>query len=137
MLVSAAIEPYKKSNGNSLSSAAIAGGNAASDRMTASPRNTCVPGVQACATPGATMSVARAMSAQRRSGRLGDRRLVVSDPKPLSLPFDGAPQILQLGLHRIVDCLARMADVIRDLLAQVLATLPQVLAAVGSPSGAG
>lgn len=83
------------------------------------------------------MSVAAAISAQRRSSRLAGRRLVVSDPKPLSLPFDGAPQILQLGLHRIVDCLSRVPDVVRDLLAQVLATIPQVLAAVGCPSSAG
>ena len=124
MLVSAAMEPYKKSNGNSLSSAAIAGGSAASERITASPRKTCVPGVQAYATPGATMSVATAMSAQRRSRRLAGRRLVVSDPKPLSLPFDGAPQILQLGVHRIVDCLSRATDVVRDLLSQVLAAIP-------------
>jgi len=76
------------------------------------------------------------MSAQRRSKRLGGRRLGVSDPKPLSLPFDGAPQILQLGLHRIVDCLTRVTDVVRDLLAQVLATIPQALAVVGRPSSA-
>ena len=52
MLVSAAIDPYRKSNGNSRSSAATAGGRTASDRMTASPRKTCVPGVHACAAPG-------------------------------------------------------------------------------------
>jgi hypothetical protein len=83
------------------------------------------------------MSAATAMSAQRRSSRLVCRRLVVSDPKPLSLPFDGAPQIPQLGFYRIVDRLSRVTDVVRDLLAQVLATIPQVFAAVGCPSSAG
>src|ERR1700722_414328 len=52
MLVSAAIDPYRKSYGNARNNSATATGSALADCMTASPRNTCVPGVHAKAADG-------------------------------------------------------------------------------------
>jgi hypothetical protein len=61
MLVSAAIDPYKKSYGNARKRSAIVAGSRLTDRMTASPKNTWVPGVHAYAVAGvrATTTTAR------------------------------------------------------------------------------
>src|SRR5678809_374931 len=98
MLVSAAIEPYRKSYGNSLSSAATAGGSKLMDRMTASPRKTCVPGVHACATAGATISASTANTAPRATQPTPNRvRRVTLRPAarlhPMTFPLatDGPP----------------------------------------------
>src|SRR5215467_12079145 len=118
MLVSAAIEPYRKSYGNSLNRAATLGGSSCSERMTASPRKTCVPGVQACATPGATTTktIANQTQVGTRNG-WPDRRAGpgMSDPKAFALPANRAAQIFELGFDRVVDRFARAADVLGDI----------------------
>src|SRR6476646_7565050 len=127
MLVSAAIDPYKKSYGNSLSSAATVGGSSWSERMTASPRKTCVPGVQACATAGAITTSTTA--SQRHGGtraarpRRAGRR--TSDPKAFALSPNRAAQILELGLHRVIDGLARAPGVLGDVTSEAAHHRPQ------------
>src|SRR5689334_15255254 len=99
MLVSAAIEPYKKSYGNSLNSAATLGGSSCSERITASPRNTCVPGVQACATAGAATMNTTANQTQvgtRPARRVRRADFGTSDSKALALPPNRPAQILEL-----------------------------------------
>src|SRR3954469_21894400 len=54
MLVSAAIDPYRKSYGNARSRSPMLGGSSVIERMTASPRKTCVPGVHAQACEGSS-----------------------------------------------------------------------------------
>src|SRR5690349_4560194 len=104
MLVSAAIEPYKKSNGNSRNSSATASGRTASDRITASPRKTWVPGVQAWARAGETAIIETINAAKRRTSR-DDRARAgrLLDAKALPLPPNRASKVLQLGLHGVVD----------------------------------
>src|SRR6476646_5713594 len=114
MLVSAAIDPYKKSYGNSLSSAATVGGSSWSERMTASPRKTCVPGVQACATAGAittsTTASQRQVGTRAAPPRRAGRR--TSDPKALALSPNRAAQVLELRLDGFVDGVARAPRVL-------------------------
>src|SRR3954470_2439183 len=105
MLVSAAIDPYKKSYGNSVSRAAIVGGRTASERMTASPRKTCVPGVHACATAGATIRTRTATRAPAPMRRALHARLA-SDTKTLALPPNRSAEVLELRLDHVVDCRA-------------------------------
>src|SRR5215831_4402628 len=130
MLVSAAIEPYKKSYGNSLNNAATLGGSSCRERITASPRNTCVPGVQACATAGAstTNTTANQRQVGTRTGRpppgrrAGRRR---SDPKTFALPPNRPAQVLELGFDGLVDRLARAADVVGNVPAKLPHHRPQ------------
>src|SRR5262249_47555715 len=141
MLVSAAIDPYRKSCGNSRNSAAMPAGSSASECITASPRNTCVPGVHACATPGVSATATRATSTnavafhthRRRDGRAAIRCL---DPKTLSLAAYRALEIVQLGLDDVVDRVARPAEIVGDVLADLPAgnRVPRILAASGRPA---
>src|SRR5512143_4337371 len=138
MLVSAAIDPYKKSYGNSRSSSATAAGSNTSERMTASPRKTCVPGVQACARLGV---IATAMIATMRHWttrpKAGVPRLA-SDAKALPLPPNRSAQILELRLHHVVDRLASAAHVVGHAIVDLLVRdrVPEVLSALRRPSRA-
>src|ERR1041385_4258000 len=121
MLVSAAIDPYRKSYGNSLNSAAMPGGRNCSDRMTASPRKTCVPGVHACATAGATTTrtaASQRLLGTRRARRPRRARRAMLHSKPLALSPDGTAEVLELRLDGVVDRLARGADVVGDVASQ-------------------
>src|SRR3954470_24264678 len=107
MLVSAAIEPYKKSNGNSRNSSATATGRTASERITASPRKTCVAGVHAWARDGETAIMRTINAAKRRTFRdacAGTGTLL--DAKALPLSTNRAPKIFQFGLDGVIDCFA-------------------------------
>src|SRR5450759_4894446 len=123
MLVSAAIEPYRKSYGNADSSSAMLEGRSASERMTASPRKMCVPGVQACAMAGVSTSASSTASAIRPAETArGEARTIPSDldPDALTLPPDCFSEIVQLVLHDVVDRVARGIDVITHLLNHVV-----------------
>src|SRR4029078_11090813 len=115
------------------------------DRMTASPRKTCVPGVHACATAGATISASTANTAPRatqpnpnRVRRVTLRPAAGLQPKTFPLATDGAPEHFELRLDRVVDRLERTSDVVRDMLSNLVAgnAVPKVLAAVGGPARA-
>src|SRR5690242_12617825 len=110
MLVSAAIEPYRKSYGYASSSSAMWPGSMASERSTASPRNTCVPGVHACAVPGR-----RAMS--RRASALAPTAL---DAQPPPTPANRLAKILQLSRDRILDCALGGVEVVAHLITEVI-----------------
>jgi hypothetical protein len=109
--------------------------------MTASPRNTCVPGVHAWATPGVSATATTATSTsdvafhthRRCDGRAGIRWL---DSKTLSLAANRAPEIVHLGLDYVVDGVASPAEIVGDVLADLTARngVPSVLAASGCPS---
>src|SRR5262245_59297483 len=114
MLVSAAIDPYKKSYGNSRSSSATDGVSTASERMAASPRNTCVPGVHACATAGVSTRIA---SATRTSGAARAARRRCLDAKTLALAPHGATQVAELVCHGVIDCVACLPHIVRNMLA--------------------
>src|SRR4051812_14902924 len=119
MLVSAAMEPYKKSYGNSVNNAATAGGSTASDRMTASPRNTCVPGVHACATAGARTSTSIATPAHAPTRRALHVVRLALDAKTLALPPNGTAKVLELRLDRVIDRRAGSAQVLRYVLSNL------------------
>src|SRR5207244_2774939 len=115
-------------------------GSRASALITASPRKTCVPGVQAWAAAGvsASATTASATSPAIAPARWsGDRRR--SDPKPLPLAPNRLPQILELGLDGVVDRVTRPFRVVRDLAANLFVRhpTPQVAAALSRPSRAG
>src|SRR6185436_1023464 len=112
MLVSAAIDPYRKSYGNSRNNSATTTGTSASERMTASPRKTCVPGVQACATAGATAMARTTNTAQRRTLREPRAFGTALNTETLALAPHGAPEILELRLDDIVDRLAGATQVL-------------------------
>src|SRR3954464_4360897 len=107
MLVSAAIDPYRKSYGNAASSSAMLDGRSGSERITASPRKMCVPGVQAWATAGVSTNANSTASARppAEAGRDVARRIECAlDPDPLALPTNGFAKIVQLFLDDIIDC---------------------------------
>src|SRR5213082_1298379 len=109
MLVSAAIEPYRKSYGKADSSSAMLEGRSASERMTASPRKICVPGVHACATAGARTSASRIASATRPAETArGDARTMSGglDPDSLALTADRFAEIVQLVFDDVIDRVA-------------------------------
>src|SRR4051812_40043037 len=118
MLVSAAIDPYKKSYGNPRKSSATATGSTASERITASPRNTCVPGVHACATVGETMSTTAASAAMRRTFRHSLFGFVL-DPKSFPLTTNRTPKILELGFDCLVDGFTRPTKVFGNVISIV------------------
>src|ERR1700694_2533028 len=123
MLVSAAIEPYRKSYGNAASSSEMLDGRSGSERITASPRKMCVPGVHACATAGVSISASRTASASQPADttRGVKRRIAPAlDPDALTLPANGLSKISQLVLHDIVDRVARGIDVLAHLLDNVV-----------------
>src|SRR5467141_1554158 len=86
-------------------------GRSASERMTASPRKMCVPGVQACAIAGVSTSASRTASAMRPD----DLIPCGLDADALALPPDCFAEIVQLVLHDVVDRAARGIDVIAHL----------------------
>src|SRR3954471_21372449 len=142
MLVSAAIEPYRKSYGNARSNSAIATGSRSSDRITASPRKTCVPGVHAYAADGSSTSAAPASSTMtatarargNRCSRCASRPL---DPQPLALSSQGTTEIAQLGLDHVINRFLRLAEVVPHVIANLVArnALPQIAAGVACPRG--
>lgn len=67
ILVSAAIDPYRKSDGNAASSSASCGGSSVRFRRTASPRKTCVPGVHAHKVFGVTRNARHATTVIKQS----------------------------------------------------------------------
>src|ERR1035437_8763 len=71
MLVSAAMDPYRKSCGCARRTAATAGGRSAALRSTASPSRMWVPGVHAHATVGMSATNASAPSASRQRRATG------------------------------------------------------------------
>src|SRR5438876_290615 len=90
-------------------------GSSASERMTASPRKMCVPGVHACAIAGVSISASSTASAilPAETAR-GDARTIWSglNPDALTLPTDSFPEIVQLVLDDVVDC---VKDELNDL----------------------
>src|SRR5215831_1583065 len=117
------------------------GGSSASDCITASPRNTCVPGVHAWATPGVIATATRATSTsdvafhahRRRDGRAAIRCL---DPKTLSLAANCALEIVELGLDYVVDRVACPAEIVGHVLADLPAgnRVPRIFAASSGPA---
>src|ERR1700682_2457192 len=123
MLVSAAIDPYRKSYGKAASSSEMLDGSSGSERITASPRKMWVPGVHACATAGVSISASRTASARQPpdTARGVERRIWPAlDPDALTLPANGFPKISQLVLHDVVDCVARGIDVVAHLLHDIV-----------------
>src|SRR5579862_8555642 len=125
MLVSAAIDPYRKSYGNARSRSAMAAGNRPTDRMTASPRNTWVPGVHAYAAAGVRATTTTAMtttSATYLNANAGSA-------EPL-------PERFKLPIHGTVDRLASRLDVLSQPFLDVVAVRERVepgLAALAGP----
>src|SRR5688572_6247646 len=76
MLVSAAMDPYRKFAGNAASNSAMLPGTRLRLRNTASPRNTCVPGVHAHSGAGVSTIASTSTIAHRRA-RLRRSCLVV------------------------------------------------------------
>jgi len=78
----------------------------------ASPRKMCVPGVHACAIAGVSISASSTASAilPAETAR-GDA---------LTLPTDRFPEIVQLVLDDVVDCVLRRIDVIAHLIDHVV-----------------
>src|SRR5690348_16882982 len=108
----------------------MAPGNKSSERMTASPRNTCVPGVQAYAAVGSRTSTAAARTSinpiePRRvvavCARVGGRGL---DAESLPLSTQGATQVVQLLLDHIIDGLLRLSQVVADVIANLVSWYP-------------
>ena len=146
MLVSAAIDPYRKSYGNSRNSSATADGQERQrthDRLAEKDVRSRRPGVR----DGGGDGDARGPPAPRSAGRFVSPALVGTalDPKTLPLASHGAPEILELRLDHVVDRLAGLAHVlghviavVRDVLANLVArnALPQLAAALRRPPGA-
>src|SRR6476660_7641193 len=94
-------------------------GRSVSERMTASPRKMCVPGVHACATAGVSTSASNTASAiaPAETAR-GEARITVVprlDPDPLALPANRFTEVVELVLDHVVDRIASGIDVIPDL----------------------
>src|SRR4051812_31164099 len=112
MLVSAAIEPYRKSYGNARSSSATTPGSIGSDRRTASPRYTCVPGVHAYAARGSrtrSRSTVTARPARRSAADRPRHGIARLDAQPAALPANRLAQVAKLVLYEAVDPIARLA----------------------------
>src|SRR6202163_1553568 len=98
-------------------------GRRASDRMIASPRKMCVPGVQACATAGVSTSASSTATATRAADTARDDPRTIPldlDSDALTLPPDCFSEIVQLVLYDIVDRAACGVDVIAHLLDHVV-----------------
>ena len=97
-------------------------GSSASERITASPRKMCVPGVQACATDGVSTSRRRTTSATLPAVSAREctrtRRLLNADA--LTLSAYSFAEIAELVLYDIVDRFARGVDVITHLLDNIV-----------------
>src|SRR5215207_9241093 len=140
MLVSAAIDPYKKSYGNAASRSATAAGNSGNERSTASPRKTCVPGVHANAGDGnsamATMATRAATTrviAVARTPRGPDVTLYA---EAFALTTDRFAEIAELRFHDVGDRLTSGIECVADLLAHRVYrhAIPQLFAALGRPA---
>src|SRR3954453_4634912 len=121
-------------------------GTIASDRITASPRKMCVPGVQAYATDGNT-TIAMAAAIVRRATMLRRSRAarggfrageMASDPETSTLAPHGATQIAQLRADRIIDRVARPAQVVLDLCLHRVDgnVIPELASALTRPAAA-
>src|SRR5688500_12215062 len=115
MLVSAAIDPYRNSCGKARRSSPMLPGSIVAARKTASPRKTCVPGVHAHAVSG-TRSSNPSLPATTNHGRRTltnhVRRTGRSDPKLLALTTNRLPKTVELGVHELIDHLARGVEVV-------------------------
>src|SRR5882762_6866976 len=112
-------------------------GSRGRERMIASPRKICVPGVQACATAGMSTSARSTASATRPAVTArGDARVTPGDlnADALALTADRFPKIVELVLHDVVDRVARGVNVLAHLVDHVIDRDPvdQLLAAVDS-----
>src|SRR3954468_22458336 len=93
-------------------------GSRESERITASPRKMCVPGVHACATEGVSITSSNAASnalpteAARDEARDIPRAL---NADALTLPAYRFPEICQLFFDYVVDRITRSVDVIAHL----------------------
>src|SRR6185369_12551103 len=110
MLVSAAIDPYRKSYGKARSRSPMAAGSWASERRTASPRYTWVPGVQAYAAFGSN-ATSRTAAPRRPAARSAARpmRRRVLDPEPAPLAAERLTEVAKLVLDEAVDPFAGLA----------------------------
>src|SRR6478672_554548 len=123
MLVSAAMEPYRKSYGNAERSSATLEGSSESDRITASPRKMCVPGVQAWATDGVSMSSSRTADSTLAAETARDEARDIPralNADALTLPAYCFAEIVELVLHHIVDGFARGIHVVAHLIDHVI-----------------
>src|SRR5665647_104930 len=114
MLVSAAMLPERKSYGKAEISSDTELGRSDSDRMIASPRKMCVPGVHAYAAAGVTaiaMTATPTTHSMKTAGCLTDSRPNL-DTDPLPLTANGLPEIVHLRAHDVVDRLTRAIDVL-------------------------
>src|SRR6266480_4872507 len=135
MLVSAAIEPYRKSYGYAESSSATLEGSSASDRMIASPRKMCVPGVQAWATAGVNTSASNTASATRPAENARDEARGIPralDPDALTLPPHCFAEVVQLVFHGVVDRILGGIHIVKYLVHHVVQrnTIDQIFAAL-------
>lgn len=96
-------------------------GSRGSDRSTASPRKTCVPGVHANAGVGNNATTTRAIAMAPATGnaalRQPDGPRVTLYAEPLALASDGFAQISKLRLHHVGHRLARCFHCVSNLLA--------------------
>src|SRR5688572_9769883 len=142
MLVSAAMDPYRKSYGNAARSSATLCGSNASERSTASPRNTWVPGVHANAGDGntaiATTAIAAAITRGIAAVRTPVGPRVTLYAEPFALTTNGLPQIAQLRLDDVGHCFPRRVDRVANFLANCIDgnAIPDLPAVPGRPPGA-
>lgn len=94
-------------------------GRRGSERMIASPRKMCVPGVHAYASAGIRTSASNTASAIPPAGSArGEARVIGGrlDPDSLALPPNGFPKIVELVLHDVVDRIACGVHIVANLL---------------------
>src|SRR5918993_791439 len=114
-------------------------GSIASERRTASPRKTCVPGGHANAGDGkrgmATMAITAATTRGIAAGRAPIGLRVTLYAEALALTTDGFAEIAQLGLDDVRDGLTRGVERIADFFADRIHryAIPQLLAAFRRP----
>src|SRR5690349_23616448 len=98
--------------------------------MTASPRNTCVPGVQAYAAVG---SIKSAAAARTSINRIEPRRVVAvcaraggrgSDPESLPLSTQSPTQVVQLLLDHVIYRLLRLSQIVADVITNLVSWNP-------------
>src|SRR5512140_2944580 len=114
ILVSAAMLPYRKSYGKAEMSSDTELGRSESERMIASPRKMCVPGVHAYAAAGVTAIAMTAMPtthSMKTAGCLTDSRFKL-DTDPLPLTANGFAEIIHLRTYDVIDRFARAVDVL-------------------------
>jgi len=114
-------------------------GRSVSDRSTASPRKTCVPGVHASAGVGINAMMASAIATEqaiaiaRERQPVGPRLTLYAET--FALPSDCLAQIAKLGFNNVSNLLARGIERVAELLADGVNrdALPQLAAAPRGP----